>query len=114
MEVRGIVRKCVRHQSDSRRNYGLGCHSGIVKECYLIRPTFRSGMAKKKPADPDAPKKLASYTVKLDDAQLDKLNAWCEGRGWEKRDRLRKSEASDIGKRHRGLCIDDARTGDYR
>jgi ribonuclease HIII len=43
-------------------------------------------MAKKKPADPDAPKKLAHYTVKLDDAQLDKLNDWCEGRGWEKRE----------------------------
>lgn len=40
-------------------------------------------MAKKKKADPDAPKKLASYTVKLDDEQMDKLQAWCEGRGWE-------------------------------
>jgi ribonuclease HIII len=43
-------------------------------------------MAKKKSADPDAPKKLATYTVKLDDAQLDKLNNWCESRGWEKRE----------------------------
>jgi len=40
-------------------------------------------MPKKKPADPDAPKKLSSYTVKLDDAQMDKLHDWCAGRGWE-------------------------------
>ena len=43
-------------------------------------------MAKKKKADPDAPKRLATYTVKLDDAQLDKLRDWCAGRGWEARD----------------------------
>lgn len=42
-------------------------------------------MAKKKKADPDAPKKLASYTVVLDDAQMDKLQAWCAGRGWEEK-----------------------------
>ena len=38
---------------------------------------------KKKPVDPDAPKKLSSYTVKLDDAQMAKLEAICAGRGWE-------------------------------
>ena len=43
-------------------------------------------MAKKKKADPDAPKRLATYTVKLDDAQLDKLRDWCAGRGWEARE----------------------------
>jgi ribonuclease HIII len=43
-------------------------------------------MAKKKKADPDAPKRLASYTAKLDDAQLDKLRDWCAGRGWEARE----------------------------
>lgn len=43
-------------------------------------------MPKKKKADPDAPKKLSSYTVKLDDAQMDKLHDWCAGRGWESRE----------------------------
>jgi len=38
----------------------------------------------KPPADEEAPKKLSSYTVKLDDAQLDKLGAIIAGRGWEK------------------------------
>lgn len=36
----------------------------------------------KKPADDDQPKKLASYTIKLDDAQMDKLRTICESRGW--------------------------------
>src|SRR3954466_3067767 len=37
----------------------------------------------KKPTDePEAPKKLASYTVKLDDAQMEKLKAICVARGW--------------------------------
>lgn len=36
----------------------------------------------KKPAEEDAPKKLASYTVKLDDAQMEKLRAICEARGY--------------------------------
>jgi ribonuclease HIII len=37
----------------------------------------------KKPADDaDAPKKIASYTAKLDDAQMEKLRAICEQRGW--------------------------------
>jgi len=31
----------------------------------------------------EAPKKLATYTIKLDDAQLEKLQAVCEARGWE-------------------------------
>jgi ribonuclease HIII len=37
---------------------------------------------KKTSDDADAPKKLASYTVKLDDAQMDKLRAICVERGW--------------------------------
>src|SRR4051812_45981186 len=37
----------------------------------------------KKPSDePEEPKKLASYTAKLDDAQMEKLRAICEQRGW--------------------------------
>ena len=36
----------------------------------------------KKPSDPDAPKKLSSYTVKLDDAQMEKLGAALRERGW--------------------------------
>jgi ribonuclease HIII len=32
--------------------------------------------------EPEPPKKLASYTVKLDDAQMDKLRAICAERGW--------------------------------
>jgi ribonuclease HIII len=30
-----------------------------------------------------APKKLATYSIKLDDAQLEQLRAICEARGWE-------------------------------
>jgi ribonuclease HIII len=44
-------------------------------------------MPKKKPAaDPDAPKKLASYTIKLTDDQLTKLGALLSARGWERFD----------------------------
>ncbi len=32
--------------------------------------------------EPEAPKKLASYTAKLDDAQMEKLRAICVARGW--------------------------------
>ncbi|MBL9212661.1 MAG: ribonuclease HIII [Opitutaceae bacterium] len=39
-------------------------------------------MPKKSYDEPEAPKKLASYTVKLDAAQLAKLRAICEARGW--------------------------------
>lgn len=40
-------------------------------------------MAKKQPDDPEQPKKLASYTAKLDDAQMGKLRTICETRGYE-------------------------------
>ena len=36
----------------------------------------------KPPPDEEKPKKLASYTAKLDDAQMEKLRAICEARGW--------------------------------
>ncbi|HYD84213.1 MAG TPA: ribonuclease HIII, partial [Opitutus sp.] len=36
----------------------------------------------KKPTEDDAPKKLASYTAKLDDAQMEKLRAICAARGF--------------------------------
>jgi ribonuclease HIII len=36
----------------------------------------------KKPAEEETPKKLSSYTVKLDDAQMEKLRAICVARGW--------------------------------
>lgn len=36
----------------------------------------------KKSSDEEQPKKIASYTVKLDAAQIAKLRAWCEARGW--------------------------------
>ena len=39
-------------------------------------------MPKKFNDEPDAPKKLASYTAKLDDAQMEKLRAICVARGW--------------------------------
>jgi ribonuclease HIII len=39
-------------------------------------------MAKQPSADEEAPKKIASYTVKLDDAQMEKLRAILEARGW--------------------------------
>lgn len=38
----------------------------------------------KKPDDADQPKKLSSYTLKLDDAQMEKLRGICEGRHWER------------------------------
>lgn len=40
-------------------------------------------MPKKSAADPDAPKKLASYTIKLTDEQMTKLGKLLSGRGWE-------------------------------
>ncbi len=39
-------------------------------------------MPKQPPPDPEAPKKLASYTAKLDRAQLEKLRAICDARGF--------------------------------
>ncbi|PTY01214.1 ribonuclease HIII [Opitutus sp. ER46] len=39
-------------------------------------------MAKKPGGDEDAPKKIASYTVKLDDAQMETLRGILEQRGW--------------------------------
>ncbi len=39
-------------------------------------------MAKKPGADEEAPKKLSSYTIKLDDAQMEKLRAALVERGW--------------------------------
>ncbi len=40
-------------------------------------------MPKPTPDDPDAPKKLTTYTIKLDDAQMEKLRGILDGRGWE-------------------------------
>jgi ribonuclease HIII len=40
------------------------------------------GMPKKPNAAEEAPKRIASYTVKLDDAQMEKLRTILEGRGW--------------------------------
>ena len=40
-------------------------------------------MAKKSSDDPAAPKKLSTYTIKLDDAQMKKLRAACEAKSWE-------------------------------
>ena len=40
-------------------------------------------MPKKPAPDEEAPKKLASYTAKLDDTQMEKLRAVCEGRHFE-------------------------------
>ena len=38
----------------------------------------------KKTSDEDAPKKLSTYTLKLTDAQMDKLRAVLEAKGWER------------------------------
>jgi ribonuclease HIII len=40
---------------------------------------------KKKPNDdePEAPKKISSYTLKLDDGQMEKLRGILDGRGWK-------------------------------
>jgi len=40
-------------------------------------------MPKPTPDNPDAPKKLTSYTIKLDDAQMEKLRGILDGRGWD-------------------------------
>ncbi len=37
----------------------------------------------KKSGDDDAPKKLSTYTAKLDDGQMERLRAVCAGRGWQ-------------------------------
>jgi len=36
----------------------------------------------KKSSDEETPKKLSSYTIKLDEAQMEKLRAWLDARGW--------------------------------
>jgi ribonuclease HIII len=41
-------------------------------------------MAKKTPVDPDAPKTLSTYTVKLDDGQMAKLEQVCLRKGWDR------------------------------
>jgi len=40
-------------------------------------------MPKRGQDDEEKPKKLSSYTLKLDDAQMDKLRSILSGRGWE-------------------------------
>ena len=40
-------------------------------------------MAKKSSGDPDAPKKLSTYTIKLDHEQMRILRAACEAKSWE-------------------------------
>jgi ribonuclease HIII len=40
-------------------------------------------MPKRGPDDEEKPKKLSTYTAKLDDAQMDKLRSILGGRGWE-------------------------------
>lgn len=40
-------------------------------------------MPKKPAPDPAAPKKLSTYSIKLDGGQMEKLGAICKGRGWE-------------------------------
>ena len=46
----------------------------------FLRPY--SAMPKRPNDEPEAPKKIASYTVKLDDAQMEKLKAILVERGW--------------------------------
>ena len=43
---------------------------------------YRGLMPKKTDADNAAPKKLSSYTVKLNDAQMERLRAICDAKGW--------------------------------
>ena len=40
-------------------------------------------MAKKPDPDSDEPKKITSYTIKLDDEQMEKLRAACAAKNWE-------------------------------
>ncbi len=40
-------------------------------------------MPKKPSSDDEAPEKLSSYTIKLDDAQMEVLHEICKARGWE-------------------------------
>lgn len=39
-------------------------------------------MAKKKKEESDAPKKKSLYTIKLDEAQMEQVRAWCDKRLW--------------------------------
>ena len=49
----------------------------------LFAPFVANRFVAKKPTDePEAPKKLSSYTVKLDDAQMEKLRSILVARGW--------------------------------
>ena len=40
-------------------------------------------MAKKPDPDFEEPKKITTYTIKLDDAQMEKLRAACAAKHWE-------------------------------
>ena len=40
-------------------------------------------MPKRGPDDEEKPKKLSTYTAKLDDAQMEKLRSILSGKGWE-------------------------------
>jgi len=50
------------------RKHTLVCHASMAR--------------KKQKQSPDEPKKRALYTIKLEDAQMDKLDAWCNKRLW--------------------------------
>jgi ribonuclease HIII len=58
----------------------------VYRELFFLR--FRRlfaalwAMPRKQDDEPEAPKKMASYTIKLDDAQMEKLRAICVERGW--------------------------------
>jgi ribonuclease HIII len=56
----------------------------IFWACLLEKNVACGAMPKKPDSDSDQPKKLSSYTVKLDDAQMEKLRGICEARHWER------------------------------
>jgi ribonuclease HIII len=73
-----------RHGNDQKTQKSPQLKPGVdffVCFCVVLWPFIP--MPKPFAADSEAPKKLSTYTIKLDDAQLEKLRAVCDARGWE-------------------------------
>src|ERR1043165_6531437 len=70
--------------TEAQRTRRMKTEIGLIFWACLLRKNVASGAMPKKPdSDSDQPKKLSSYTVKLDDAQMETLRAICAGRHWE-------------------------------
>src|SRR4051812_34653628 len=63
----------------AQRKIGRNRRFSFLRFLRLLAAHF---MAKKLNDEPEAPKKLSSYTVKLDDAQMEKLKAILVAKAW--------------------------------